>query len=163
MLMLTHIGAGKMKMRNTITLSIILAFFSLMPATGTAALVGWWKLDDNAANANVADSSGNGRTGILYNNTTALTTQNTSVAHSDDRPEGSGSFVFNGTTNHIRVPGFKGIGGSNPRTCAAWVKTPPLRKVPSCLGINSGRERCVLDVPCRIGRQAWCRCLGRQY
>ena len=75
-----------MKLR---TLSALLAVcFGLTATAGAAAPVAWWKLDDNAASATVADSSGNNRSGTFYS---GLSTQNTSIAHSADRPEGSGS------------------------------------------------------------------------
>jgi hypothetical protein len=102
-------------------MSAHLALASFLASTAVAAPpVAWWKLDDNAASATVSDSSGNNLTGTFYS---GLSPQNTSLAHSSDRPEGSGSLIFDGINDYVTITGYKGITGGGSRTCAAWVKT----------------------------------------
>ena len=99
----------------------LLALCSFLTATTWAAApVAWWKLDDNAANATVVRSAGsyNGTNNSGYN-----MPQNTSLSHNAGRPEGTGSFYFDGGNDYVQVTGYKGITGGNSRTCAAWVKT----------------------------------------
>jgi len=98
-----------------------LALLSFFPAMAEAAApVAWWKLDDNAASASVVRSAGsyNGANNSGFNSP-----QNTTLSHSADRPEGTGSFYLDGVNDYIQVTGYKGISGGASRTCAAWVKT----------------------------------------
>lgn len=96
-------------------------FLFVTTAALAATPVAWWKLDDNAANATVADSSGNNHIGTFYSG--VGTTQNTAVSHRADRPEGSGALLFDGINDFVTIPGYKGITSGGSRTCAAWVKT----------------------------------------
>jgi hypothetical protein len=76
----------------------------------TDGLVGWWKFDET--NGTVAyDSSGNGNDGNLTNGPT----------WTDGRI--GGALSFDGTDDHIIMHNFLGIGGRNPRSITAWIKT----------------------------------------
>lgn len=75
-----------------------------------AGLVAWWPFDEAEGNT-AADRSPTPHPAIL---------------------EGGASFApgrignairLNGKTSSLRVPGFKGITGTSPRTVAAWIKT----------------------------------------
>lgn len=74
-------------------------------------LVAHWKLDESSGIA-AADASGSGRTGGL--------------AGASWNPFGgmySGALQFDGIDDYMYVNAYQGITGSNPRTCAAWIKT----------------------------------------
>jgi len=78
-------------------------------------LAGWWKLDETTG-TKAADSSKNGRTGVLQG---GITFDQNSV------PGRSGKALkFAGGDNSIEISGYKGITGTKPRTIAAWIKTP---------------------------------------
>ena len=77
-------------------------------------LVGWWKFDETSGNT-AADASRGGHPAT---------------------PEGGGSFDtrsaagrdgkairFEGKNDALKVPGYKGVTGSRPRTISAWIKT----------------------------------------
>jgi hypothetical protein len=71
--------------------------------------IGHWKLNDDAADTWVIDSSGNGSHGIAQ--------QNTSILHTTGKIDGA--FTFNGTSNFVNVGN---VIGSEAYTKAAWVK-----------------------------------------
>ncbi|MBN2844036.1 MAG: hypothetical protein JXM68_13185 [Sedimentisphaerales bacterium] len=70
-------------------------------------------MDDNAG-MQVSDSSGNGFNGEMTNmdSSTAWTTG-----------AKCGALTFDGINDYVEIPGFKGIPGSGPRSCSAWIKT----------------------------------------
>jgi len=70
-------------------------------------LEGWWRMD-----ANVNDSSGCGRHGNL--STAGLWKPGVMDA----------ALAFDGTSDYVDIPGYKGVTGAGARTCAAWIKTP---------------------------------------
>ena len=75
-------------------------------------LVGHWKLDEETG-AVAADSAGNDRHGVVFGG--ALW-----------NPEGGktgGTLQFDGIDGYVEITDYKGILGSNARTCAAWIKS----------------------------------------
>ncbi|MBE3123985.1 MAG: LamG domain-containing protein [Planctomycetes bacterium] len=79
-----------------------------------AHLVGWWKFDE-ASGATAADSSKQGRNGTL---------QGGLSFDRDSAPGRTGKALkFDGKDGFIQITGYKGIGGTGPRTLAAWIKT----------------------------------------
>src|SRR6056297_1567809 len=81
------------------------------------ALVGDWKLDDNAANSTVVDTSGNGNDGTFYNNENNYTSEN-SVDGVNGRAlylDGSGNeYIY--VSNNL-IEDIKGY------TISVWVKS----------------------------------------
>jgi hypothetical protein len=77
------------------------------PTNGLAA---WWKFDEKAGTT-ASDFSGNGRSGTLF----GAPTWTHGIL--------GGALKFNGTDSYIKVGGYQGITGANPRTTSAWVKT----------------------------------------
>jgi len=79
-----------------------------------AHLVGWWKFDD-APGATAADSSKQGRNGTL---------QGGLSFDKDSAPGRMGKALkFDGKEGFVQITGYKGIGGTAPRTVCAWIKT----------------------------------------
>ena len=75
-------------------------------------LVGHWKLDEEIG-TDAVDYSGEDRHGVVFGE--ALW-----------NPEGGktgGTLQFDGTDDYVEITDYKGITGSNPRTCAAWIKS----------------------------------------
>jgi uncharacterized protein len=78
-------------------------------------LVGWWKFDETTGRT-AADASGKGHDATLEGTLSFAT---------NSFPGRSGQAIrFDGEKNVIRVAGFKGITGPQPRTVAGWIKTP---------------------------------------
>ena len=81
-------------------------------------LVGWWKFDETSGQT-AADSSKHKRTGALAGGL------------SFDRNAVAGTFMralkFDGGSGSIDITGYKGIGGTRPRTVAVWIKTDTSR------------------------------------
>jgi N-acetylneuraminic acid mutarotase len=73
-------------------------------------LVGWWKFDEGSGTV-AYDSSGNGHDGNLTNGPTWTTGKI------------GGALSFDGVDDHIIMQNFLGIGGRNPRSITAWIKT----------------------------------------
>jgi hypothetical protein len=71
--------------------------------------VGHWKMNDNAGNTTVVDSSGNGKNGTAQ--------QNTSVLHTTGKIDGA--LTFNGTSDYVNIGNVIGAGAY---TKVAWVK-----------------------------------------
>jgi hypothetical protein len=97
------------------------------PAAGTAAnpdkavtldtdphLVGWWKFDE-ASGSTAADASPGGHAATLEGGGSFDTR---STAGRDGK-----AIRFAGKNNGLKVPGYKGVTGSRPRTISAWIKT----------------------------------------
>lgn len=81
-------------------------------------LVGWWKLDD-ASGTTAADSSKPGHNGTLAG---GLTFDDASA------PGRSGkALALDGKDGRVEIAGYKGVGGTRPRTVAAWIKTKTTR------------------------------------
>ena len=72
-------------------------------------LVAWWTFDEAEGNL-IPDMSSNKRTGAIQGEVRLVPGRIGNAAAFDGK-------------SHIRVEGFKGIGGSAARTVAAWVKT----------------------------------------
>ena len=78
-------------------------------------LVGWWKFDETSGTS-AADSSKGGHNGVLEGD---LTFDKQSV------PGRIGNAIrFDGVKDCIRIAGYKGVTGTQPRTIAVWIKTP---------------------------------------
>jgi hypothetical protein len=79
-----------------------------------AHLVGWWKFDD-ASGATAADSSKQGRKGTL---------QGGLSFDKDSAPGRMGKALkLDGKEGFVQITGYKGIGGTSPRTVCAWIRT----------------------------------------
>jgi hypothetical protein len=77
--------------------------------------VGWWKFDE-VSGRTAADSSGNGRNGLLKGE---LSFDENSVAGRRGK-----ALSFDGReNNYVEITSYKGITGTHPRTVAAWIKT----------------------------------------
>jgi hypothetical protein len=76
-------------------------------------LVGWWKLDQ-CSGKRAADASGHGRNGVLEG---GLSFDARSVPGRTGR-----ALAFDGGEGCVRVPGFKGVTGTRPRSVAVWIK-----------------------------------------
>jgi len=101
---------------------------SAQPAAGPAAnpakaitldtdphLVGWWKFEEASGNS-AADASRGGHPATLEGGGSFDTR---SAAGRDGK-----AIRFEGKNDSLKVPGFKGVTGSRPRTISAWIKTP---------------------------------------
>ena len=75
-------------------------------------LAAHWKLDENKGAA-VADSSGNNHNGTVLGNT----------LQSSSGGKINGAVKLDGNGDFVKITGYKGITGSNPRTITAWIKT----------------------------------------
>jgi len=78
------------------------------------ALVGWWKFDEVSGSA-TADSSSKNHSGILEGGLSFNTQSVPGRIGNDVKLEGKDGF--------IRIPDYKGITGTGPRTIAVWIKT----------------------------------------
>ncbi len=101
----------------TASVRVLLGWLLLVFAIGTShaqvtnGVVGWWKFDEGSG-TNVNDSSGNGRSGIVYNGT--WTTNRLGQPNM--------ALQFNGNSSRIDIPGTESLnllGG--PLTLSAWV------------------------------------------
>jgi hypothetical protein len=82
------------------------------PLCSETDLAGHWKLDE-AGGILAVDASGHGRTGDVEGDAVW-------------QPGGgylAGALAFDGTDDAVRITGYRGITGQNPRTCAAWIRT----------------------------------------
>lgn len=88
---------------------------SAIAADNDPHLVGWWKFDETSGTC-AADSSRGGHNGVLEGD---LTFDKQSV------PGRIGKAIqLDGARNIIRIPGYKGVTGTQARTLAVWIKTP---------------------------------------
>lgn len=73
---------------------------------------GCWNFDERTGST-AGDSSGNEHTGTLRN------------MDNSDWIDGkvAGALEFDGIDDYVQITDYKGITGSQPRTCAAWIKT----------------------------------------
>jgi len=94
----------------------------------TQGLVGWWKFDETDGNLSY-DSSGNQNDGNLTNGPTWV--------------EGKigGALSFDGIDDYMITPNFEGIGGSNPRSITAWIKTTDLNAPICSYGLDQAGEK----------------------
>ncbi len=105
------------KMSKHIFLLLLLLIATPARADITSGLVGWWKLDENAANTTVLDSSGNAITGTATNNTSTL--------HVDGKI-GSGAMSFDGS-QYVALGTPAAIGAVvYPYTVSFWAKPTTL-------------------------------------
>jgi len=93
------------------TYLIVLVFMLSLAIPGMCAddpsLMGWWRLDEDAGTMAI-DASGNDRHGVLVDDPVRIT-----GVH-------GGALEFTGG-NHVAVPGYEGVLGTQSRTSAAWV------------------------------------------
>ncbi|MBE0536671.1 MAG: hypothetical protein IH624_13475, partial [Phycisphaerae bacterium] len=75
-------------------------------------LVAHWKLDE-AAGVTAFDASGYGRNGTV----------NGSAAWLPNSGKFKGAIKLDGEGDYVEITDYKGVLGSGPRTCAAWIKT----------------------------------------
>ncbi|MBE0536511.1 MAG: lamin tail domain-containing protein [Phycisphaerae bacterium] len=98
---------------NLADLSLLaLEWLSEPPLCTETALAGHWKLDE-AEDVIAADASGHGRTGEVE-------------GEAIWRPGGgylNGAMEFDGVDDVVRMTGYQGITGRDPRTCSAWIRT----------------------------------------
>ena len=96
------------------------------------SLVGWWTFDDGEGTTPL-DSSDYGRHGEFVG--------------SPQWTNGSIGGALNITLdNHVVIPGYKGVLGSNPRTCAAWIKTTTAPAVVFGWGLISAGTKWIVRV-----------------
>ncbi|MGD8237266.1 MAG: LamG domain-containing protein [Armatimonadota bacterium] len=77
-------------------------------------LVGWWKLDEQSGTT-AADSSKHGRDGALDEGVSF---------DANSAPGRMGrALKLDGKSGILRIPEYKGVSGTHPRTVAAWIKT----------------------------------------
>jgi len=97
-------------------------------------LVAYWKMDEGSWTGKlgeVVDSSGNTHHGTAYGGVTTTTGK---FGRAGD---------FDGTDDYIEIKGYGGIGGSNPRTIEAWIKTSYATGGPTIVqwGIRASGEK----------------------
>ena len=80
-------------------------------------LVGYWKMDDNAANTDVLDSSGYGNDGT-FNDTTG----NPNTDAHDTTGEIDGALIFDGTDDYVNCGGDSSLMDRQTLTASAWIK-----------------------------------------
>ena len=99
---------------------------------GIANLVGAWNFDEGSGTV-AADSSGNGRTGTLFEATWDAGIQ--------------GSALFFNDTSYVET-GYAGVTGTASRTCSAWIKTVEADRTILSWGLNTvgNKWRMRLDV-----------------
>ena len=104
----------------------------------TQGLVGWWKFDETDGNHSY-DSSGNQNDGNLTNGPTWV--------------EGKigGALSFDGIDDYMITPNFEGIGGTNPRSITAWIKTTDLNAPICSYGLDQTGEKWIFRVQSDIG------------
>jgi len=85
---------------------------SASSSTPASGLVAHWKMDDNAANTTVTDSSGKGNHGIARRNTSALSTPG----------KFDGALTFNGSSDYINCGNNSSLDLTDNFTVAAWIK-----------------------------------------
>ncbi|MEM2117907.1 MAG: LamG-like jellyroll fold domain-containing protein [Candidatus Bathyarchaeia archaeon] len=102
----------KIKTLSTLTIflvgAMILSTFSLLAKSATTGLVGYWKFDEGSGNT-VADSSGNGNTGTLYNGPKWV-----------DGKFGK-ALSFDGADDYVRVPQSSSLDVTEQITIEVWV------------------------------------------
>jgi len=81
------------------------------------ALVGDWKLDDNAANSTVVDTSGNGNDGTFYSGASEDNTANHSVDGANGR-----ALEFDGTDDYIEANSVSSDVTQTDLTISYWLK-----------------------------------------
>ncbi|MHC4675958.1 MAG: LamG-like jellyroll fold domain-containing protein, partial [Planctomycetota bacterium] len=84
--------------------SVVSASWEISP---DKRLAGHWKFDGDAT-----DSSRNGRDGTLMGDATFV-----------DDPNRGQVLSLGGSGDYVRITGYKGVTGTQPRTCCAWIKT----------------------------------------
>ncbi|MHC4572163.1 MAG: LamG-like jellyroll fold domain-containing protein, partial [Planctomycetota bacterium] len=82
----------------------------------TGSLVAHWKMNDNATNTTVVDSSGKGNDGTATRNTSELST----VGKID------GALTFNGIDDFVNIPDDPSLDMTTKLTVALWMKQPVL-------------------------------------
>lgn len=130
-----------------------LSYFALCSAAALAAdqakpdsdphLIGWWKFDETSGTT-AADSSKQPHAGTLEGGLSF-------PAASIDGRIGK-AIQLDGKNQAIRIVGFKGITGTQPRTVAAWVKTKsPSGEIVSWGFNDAGKMFIVGFIRARVG------------
>ncbi|NQV32734.1 MAG: discoidin domain-containing protein, partial [Phycisphaeraceae bacterium] len=92
---------------------------------GNAGLAGAWSFDEGSGTV-AADSSGNGRTGTLFEAIWDTGVQGSALSFND--------------TGYVET-GYAGITGTGARTCAAWIKTTEANRVFVSWGLNTAGKK----------------------
>jgi len=100
-----------------------------------SGLVGWWNLDEGAGTL-AADRSGNARSGVLVKMDAAGWVAG----------RFGGGLQLDGVDDYVRIAGYKGITGSNPRTIAAWIKTTEFGEVVTWGTADAASERWIIRI-----------------
>ena len=102
--------------RQWVLSGVLLAAFSSNAATldNDPHLVGWWKFDEIAGKS-AADSSKGKHNGVLEGD---LAFDKCSVSGRI-----GSALKFDGAKDSVRITGYKGVTGTQPRTIAVWIKT----------------------------------------
>jgi len=79
---------------------------------GSGGLVAYWKMDDNAANTTVTDSSGKGNHGVARQNTSALSTAG----------KFDSALTFNGSSDYIDCGNNSSLNITGDVSISAWVR-----------------------------------------
>jgi len=83
----------------------------LVVSQGNGGLVGHWRMDDNASNPTVVDSSGYGNYGTAQRNTQDMHT--TGMV--------DGALIFNGSSDYIDLRDISLPSGNSPRSVCFWI------------------------------------------
>jgi hypothetical protein len=105
---------GQLDDSETITITVT----SSGPGSITDGLVGYWKLNDYAANTTVADSSGYGNDGTARQNTSTLSTTG----------KINGALNFNGISDYINCGNGPTLDITDAITISSWVKFDTLQR-----------------------------------
>jgi sialidase-1 len=102
--------------RQWVLSGVLLAAFSSNAATldNDPHLVGWWKFDEIVGKS-AADSSKGKHNGVLEGD---LAFDKCSVSGRI-----GSALKFDGAKDSVRITGYKGVTGTQPRTIAVWIKT----------------------------------------
>jgi len=122
---------------------LTLANYLLCDATNEPNMEGHWKFDETSGTT-ADDASSNNRDGTLSSSPAWSTGLINNALH------------FDGTDDYVEISGYKGIGGSNPRTVAACGSNPmPYTPASSSVGARPRRQRA------RCGRSTCRNGIGR--
>lgn len=109
---------------------------SFTPLNLAVGLVGWWTFDGKNLINNVADTSGQGNTGVLV----AAATSTQQVAGVLGQ-----ALKFNGTTQSVTVANNSAL-DTNSLSISAWIKTSNTTSCLAVAGLDGGNLGMLLDV-----------------
>ncbi|MCE5185904.1 MAG: discoidin domain-containing protein [Planctomycetaceae bacterium] len=90
---------------------------------------------DETGTTTAQDSSLYGRHGLLVNGPAW-----------DSSGHSGGALVLDGTNDYVQITGYKGVTGSGPRTCTAWIKTTALSSQIISWGSTAATEKWMIRV-----------------